>query len=373
MLYTISSVKDCRNLMISESKGSPAAEYMSKLNEYKESNKNILDACIYQRIPNNNLKTTGRSVDKVTIYYSDETAPEFFSIKMLDGRFLWNKDIDRCLNYVVLDSKTAIDLFSTIECNGQSVKLSNKDYQVLGVYEAKKSLINELSAVDYRACFVPLTFDGFTSDTFNIMFRVKEGTSSIMQNNIEKFITDTFRTDISLKNIDLKFRLTEQKIVLVNFLILIMLLIGLYTKIKPVILKYYVSIKQQYSNYYPLELLKKYKYKLAFFIVLLFLVSYVSIFIVRKINIEFVIDPSLIPSRLINIDELYQKLKAATIKNNTQLSISNVLSKSVDHAEKCINYSTLIFVWCVTALYAQWFQTSRTAIKNEAHSTSCFP
>lgn len=366
MIYTINSVKDCRNLMISESKGYPTAEYINELNEYNEINDNILDTCMYQRIPNSNLKTTGRGVDKITIYYSDESAPEFFNMKMLDGRFLWNKDIDRDLNYIVLDKETAIGLFATVKCAGQSVKLSNKDYQVLGVYETKKSLINELSAVDYRACFVPLAFDGASSGSFNVMFRVKEGSSVIMENNIEKFITDTFRTDVSLENIDLKYRLTEQKVVLVSSFILIVLLIGLYNKIKPVILKYYIGIKQEYSECYPLELMKRYKYKLAFLIILLCFISYVFIYVIGKINIEFVIDPSIIPSRLINIDELYQKLKAFAIENNTKPVISNVLSKSIEYASKCINYSALIFAWCLTTLLAKWSQVNRTAIKKEA-------
>lgn len=95
----------------------------------------------------------------------------------------------------------------------------------------------------------------------------------------------------------------------------------------------------------------KYPLSLTFLVALLCFVLYVFIYLIGKIKIEIVIEPSILPTRLINIDDFYHKLKNFAIKNNTQPVLVNVLYTSCHYAESCMNFFMIIFAWCSTALF----------------------
>lgn len=85
------------------------------------------------------------------------TTPNYLSVRSFDvakGRFITKLDIDRNNQVVVLGPDLAKKLFSSVDPIGQTVRIKNASFQVIGVMEAKGSFLGDNQ--DENA-FVPLS------------------------------------------------------------------------------------------------------------------------------------------------------------------------------------------------------------------------
>lgn len=358
MICAISSVGGYRNLLLLEFTCS--ADKLNLMNEVFSNNDNITGTSIYKRHAGQSIAAYGRKADNISVYEIDESLRDFYNMKIMEGRFIWNTDSDRNLKYVVLDSKSAIDLFATLKCVGQSVRIFDADYMVAGVYDPKESLLSELSAVEHGVCFIPSDFNNSSSDSYIAMLRVREGSSFIMANTLKSIFKNTIDINVNIDNVDAKIRAAEQKITFVNMFILFLALIYLYKALKAFAKELAGNIKKGCSDFYPLQLIKIYRLKIIYAVVLLAIIMFIVFTIVRSM-FSIYINPSIIPERIINVREFYRKLKDFMINENTAPQIPSKITIVAGYVNSCINYLAIILLGCAAGISLQhnYFKRSR--------------
>ncbi|MDD2476819.1 MAG: hypothetical protein PHI32_13030, partial [Dysgonamonadaceae bacterium] len=109
------------------------------------------------------------------------------------------------------------------------------------------------------------------------------------------------------------------------------------------------NIKKDYSDFYPLQLVKIYGLKIIYVMVLLAIIIFIVFVIVRNI-FSIYINPSIIPERIINVGEFYRKLKDFIINKNTTPKILSKTAIMAGYVNSCINYSVIILVACTTGI-----------------------
>ena len=85
------------------------------------------------------------------------TTPEFISVRNFNvakGRFVTNLDLDRNNPVVILGPELANRLFGNIDPIGQTVRIKNVSFQVIGVMEAKGSFLGDNQDAN---AYIPLT------------------------------------------------------------------------------------------------------------------------------------------------------------------------------------------------------------------------
>lgn len=85
------------------------------------------------------------------------TTPEFLSVRSFNvakGRFITNLDLDRNNPVVILGPELANRLFGNIDPIGQTVRIKNVSFQVIGVMEAKGSSLGDNQDAN---AYMPLT------------------------------------------------------------------------------------------------------------------------------------------------------------------------------------------------------------------------
>jgi putative ABC transport system permease protein len=85
------------------------------------------------------------------------TAPEFLSVRSFDvakGRFVTNLDLDRNNQVAALGAEVAKRLFENSDPIGQTVRIKNVSFQVIGVMEPKGSFLGDNQD---ETVFIPLT------------------------------------------------------------------------------------------------------------------------------------------------------------------------------------------------------------------------
>lgn len=359
MISAISSVSSYRNLLLLEF--TCATGELNLIKEAFSNNGGITGTSIYKRHTDQSVSAYGRKTGSISVYEADEALKDFLDIKLIEGRFIWNTDSEKKLKYVVLDSKSAIELFAAVQCIGQSVRLLDTDYVVVGVYDAKESLLSELSAVELGACFIPssLSNNNNIRDSYIAMLRVRESSSFIMVNTLKSFFKNTININVNIDNVDAKIRAAGQKITFVNMFILFLALIYLYKALKVMVSDLTVNIKKDSSDFYPVQLMIIHSLKIIYAVVLLaIMILLVSILLKNIFSIY--INPSIIPERIINTGELYRKLKDFMINANTAPKILSEIAITVDYVNSCINYSAIILVMCITGLIPMAGEISRS-------------
>jgi len=352
MIYLIVSVDCCNDLLIIDFKTS--ASQLDAIYDFFGSSKNIVDFCIYIRKPGQTIRNTGRnvkSVNNISIYVTDESMQDFHNINMIEGRFIWDTDSINNKRYIVLERETAVELFSTTECIGRSVSLNNENYAILGVYDAKKTLLNEISSIEYAVCFIPLIHDSPKADSFISMLRVKEESTYITNNALRNYFQNTLGLEVNLDNTGAKIKTAAQKIKLVNMFVALLILVYLFGILKSYFKKLAAGIKSDYKNYYPAGLINAYKYKIIFVILQLFIMMCIIYYFADNMFSIF-ISPTLIPGRLINFDEFYHKIKDFMIEVNTSDKIPSVIALMADYINIFINYLVIIFVGCTIRIFS---------------------
>ncbi len=324
--------------------------------DYKQVNNNILQSTMYKT-------NTGMLSDKlganlnVRYYEVDGTINDFLNLKIIKGRFIWPEDYDNKVNYIVIDEKCAIKFFLNSECIGEKIKLNNKEYLICGVYKEDNSMLGMLSRTyrdDSSLAFIPIEKPTSPKDeddtssqnqkafgSYTILYKIRPGYGFILNKGMENYFTQNMGKEVILKNMDYEVRNNIQKVSALKFIIFLVIaiyiLIWLYRDFNKVLKK----IKKDLEKNYTMQMIKNNKF---FFISKLFIYSFVLfvlIYFYDKLKFQIIIDPDIIPSRLIDLNEIQAKLLNYIVKMNTIPNYATKFEAMVKNGGNIINYLVL--------------------------------
>lgn len=331
------------DILLYEYSGELKSGVLQSIHNYNKANKYIVDTGVYMT-QNALLGTNTKNALNITIYQVDGRFPSFLPIRMIHGRFIRDMDIMQNKKYIVIDNHTAMSLFATSNCIGKSILLGDNKYVVIGVYSPASSPLNTISAVHSRAAYIPLMLPTPKESKSVIMVKVKEKTSAILNNSLLSDMESLLNARLSSENIDIKSRRAQQKIHLTYIgltLISLCLIVRIvYHRLKNL----YKSIKADTASYYPSQLFKQYRRSTTFSILFL-LVSFIGVcMLFQSIKLDYLLDASLVPSKLIDLKEIQNKLSEYYINNNNRAPILSTFHSMTEHTDHMTNYIIIILV-----------------------------
>jgi len=344
----------CRNVLLMEFEGSVTHDSLKALYSYPEENQFIEGIGVYSNKPGRNnyssLQSSGRSSGQVSVYQVDQYFPDFLHIAMRDGRFIWNRDIEDKKSYIVIEKDMAVQLFNTYKCSGRKLTLMGKEYTVIGVYDKSNSFIDSMSAVEENAVYIPLQpseekasepqFPGFsgTENRYVLLVKTVDNTAMIIERTVREEMGKLIGKDLNSQNLDKSVRLAVQSI---RIAYLLMALIGILYFGRWVVIKYrdfFRTLRDEYRSSYFKQLILSQKISLILCFFATVSIAAAVYFIYRIIRFEFLLDPAVIPARLVDTENVRNTLMGYYIGQNTKLSV-------ISYQNSLVEQISNLFVW----------------------------
>jgi putative ABC transport system permease protein len=70
------------------------------------------------------------------ILYADANYFDFFNFKLINGRFFTQQEVENAAQVILIDKPSSLKIFGNLEVLGQSIEISEKNYQIIGVIDA---------------------------------------------------------------------------------------------------------------------------------------------------------------------------------------------------------------------------------------------
>lgn len=341
--YFDNQLSNIENIIIAECTGDYAPWQQELVLNYVGRDRNIDTFSIYSYY-SGSLKASRQSYNNVLICMVDGAYNNFDKIKMVNGRFIWQRDIDDERKYIVIRKDMASELFSTTDCIGREVELNKQMFTVIGVYEKRNWFTATVSSVSNDTVFIPYGQNLQGRQVF--LFRVKNNISTVLIGSIKKNLEKMLNTGVNIENIDIKARQARQKIRFVYFFILVITIIYLLKWIIPIWKRIYGQFKDEMYNYYFLQMLKKNWLKLSVFLFVTAGFIVVFYFAIKGVKPMLLVDPELIPSRFIDIEEISKKINNYFVKINTEHFIISPFHAFVNHVNNFTTYLNGILILC---------------------------
>lgn len=327
--------------------------------DYKKENTNILQSTMYKSSTGMLTSKIGSNIN-VRYYEVDGNINDFLNLKILSGRFIWSEDYENRLNYIVIDEKSAIKFFLNSDCIGEKLTLNSKEYQICGVYKDDDSLLGTLSKTyrdDSSLVFIPIIKpyvpkddEDFTAENqgafgvYTILFKIRPGYGFIINKGMENYFSQNMNKEIILRNLDFEARNNIQKVqglkFIIFFIIALYIVNLIYKDINKVIDEIRTGLKRQYFKQTIIN--NKYLLIKKSLIYLLLLVA--ILYFYNKYKFQIIIDPDLIPSKLIDVDEIKTKVSNYIIKMNTTPNYATKFEALLKNGGAIINY-LVIFIF----------------------------
>ena len=330
---------------------------IENLNIFADKNALIDSMTIYlmQSVSRVNNKTLS-----INIYGVDEKYMDMKGIELYTGRWILENDLKGKKPYAVISEKTAIKLFSGVQCTGMPLNIRNKEFKVIGVYKERKSISENMSAMEEDIIFIPYTTMNIQNNTpARILIRTKDNIAEMFLDQLKTGVDQIVSCDMQSIDQETKRQLNIKNL---SFLVVYIIFIAYGIKLIKAKLKNQVGIiRNRLESVYPREFIKLY------YIEILKLLAYPLIFIsaslilYKLMHIQLYIDPVLIPKRLINFGEIYEKLSAHYIERNNSTKISDTLSNQTGYAGLLLACSGLISIISI------YFLTKDQSKKMEVH------
>ena len=342
------------NIIVAEYTGNYALLQHELVEKYVNMDKNI-DIFSICSDYSGSLKTSRHSYNDVLISMVDNKFTDFYKIKMVNGRFIWKRDIDNRSKYIVIEKNMASALFSTTDCVGREVELDKQTFTVIGVFEKGDWLTSTMSAISNNIVFIPFVFsDTATNMVYEqnmpkrqvFLLRVKNGISTVLKGSVEKNLEKILNSDINTENIDIKTRKTSQKIKFTYFVIACIAAIYILKWVFPILKRMYSQLKGKMDNSYFLQMLKENWIIIG--VCIFVIAGLITIFyiIIKNLKPSLIIDTELIPSRLINITEISEKISDYFIRINTEEIIPSPFHALITHVNRLLTYLCGILIIC---------------------------
>ncbi|MBE9524311.1 MAG: ABC transporter permease [Chloroflexi bacterium] len=129
---------------------------------------NGVTGVVVEQISTQTIKVGGITLDDVSILGTTQDFPSVRDVEIADGRYFSQDELDYNQKVVVLGSSLAEELFGDAPPVGQTVRIDNIKFTVVGVFE-EKGLVGD---VDYdMRIYMPITvvFQKFTSSQLSII------------------------------------------------------------------------------------------------------------------------------------------------------------------------------------------------------------
>lgn len=331
--------------------------------DYNQVNTNILQSTMYKS-NTGALALPGKkgSNTNVRYYEVDGSINDFLNLKVLSGRFIWPEDYENKVNFIVIDEKSAVKFFLNTDCIGEKLTLNSKEYYICGVYKDDDSLLGTLSRTyrdDSSLVFVPIVKpssskeddeDSVQSDdtqafgVYTILFKIKPGYTFILNKGIENYFSQNLGKEIILKNLDFEVKNNVQKIKGLKFImfsiIAIYIMVFIFKDMNKVIAKLKKDLKEQYLK----QMLNNNKFLLIKKILIYGLSLSLVFYFYNKFKFQFIIDPDIIPSSLIDIEEIRTKMSNYIVKMNTTPNYATKFEALLKNGGTIINY-LVIFIF----------------------------
>jgi len=348
--YFDAKLSDLENIILVEYTGSYTRWQQELIENYVNMDRNINTFSICSDYLGS-LKTPRQSYNNVLICMIDEKYARFDKIKMVNGRFIWQRDIDEAHKYIVIEKGMATDLFSTIDCIGREVELNEHLFKVLGVYEKSDPFTSTISSVSSNTVFIPYSFSDTSSgknalERQVILFKVRDNISSVIQGAIQKNLEKILNISVSTENIDMKARQARQKVRFTYYIIACISIIYLLKWVIPIWRRIYMQFKNKINDSYFPQVLKENWFGICIFLIMIIVLATLFYLAIKSFKPDLIIDPELIPSRLINAKEISEKIGDYFIKINTEQFIVSPIHAFIIHANKLLTYLCSILVLC---------------------------
>ena len=327
--------------------------------DYRNVNTNILQSTMYKSNAGMLTNKIGSNID-VRYYEVDGNINEFLNLKILSGRFIWSEDYENRLNYIVIDEKSAVKFFLNSDCIGEKLMLNSKEYQICGVCKDDYSLLGTLSRTyrdDSSLVFIPIVKpyvpkddEDFTDENqeafgvYTILFKIRPGYGFIVNKGMENYFSQNMGKEVILRNLDFEVKNNIQKVHGIRFIIFLIAAIYIINLIYKNAKMFLDKMRLDLKNHYFKKMLENNKYLLIkkSLIYLLFLI--VILYFYNKYRFQIIIDPDLIPSTLIDMNEIKTKLSNYIIKMNTTPNYATKFEALLKNGGAIINY-LVIFIF----------------------------
>lgn len=118
------------------------------------------------------IKTENNKSKRMYVYGTNESSMKYFNVKMVNGRYLNETDVEAVKNVAVIDNKTAVKFFGNTDAVGKATKINvgdkNINVTIIGVFEDKNAGLGEsLNPNMPGSIIIPITIgDRIFKDTY---------------------------------------------------------------------------------------------------------------------------------------------------------------------------------------------------------------
>jgi len=323
----ILSISQYKNILVIETHSPVSEKQLNSLKHYQNETGNFSSINVVN-YPEVSVKTKWETISDMDICMVNDTYIQFHKIKLLHGSFLLKKNALLSYNPIILNSNTAINYFSKTNCIGETLYIDEIPYHVAGVYKSKRSLISFLSGTMKNPAFIALTAGFRINKPIVITLRLRDRTSSIYDNIILEDFNRILGDNCKLANVDVKTRMLLSNAYLL-FFVLLFIVLCFFCKMMIALYKvFYDYFKRCSENQFIFDCVKACKAQLAALVLPSVFVILAFVTLANKLGTYLYINPDLIPSSLLNIDDftskLYNYIKAENSIGNT-LCYINIL------------------------------------------------
>lgn len=302
---------------------------------YLSYNRHVRYICVYDRKDNAPV-TSGTKSENISLYIADNAIFNFPIFDITYGLRRGSSATKYGDINVIIDSNTALKLYGRENCVGEKISINKAELEITGICKRPDSLLEVVSATDNGALYIigndlPDTVQGLLPlpDETTIIFKVAQGTSTIIDETIEKdirVISDiTHSSKYKVDNIDFEARLS---IMLIKVIYLLLLLLAAYAAgicIMKIFKRLKKRIESEFSSLYFKEVIKNNAVKIAGFFVLLLIYISSILLLLKVIDFKLVLPPEIIPPRLIDINIFTSKLRDwAADRNKKYYALSSM-------------------------------------------------
>ena len=295
VIFSICAIINCLNI----------DNYLPEVYEYQRKNDlNLITFKDIERLKNNynnfnimplseknsvvSNQNLSRNVENKVVF-TNEIFLEFYNINIIEGSFLDEYMVRQHKKVAVISDSTAISLFMNTSVIGNKILINDQIYEIVGVYEENKNLLNELSSDGYSKIFVPYTsnynYEESYVEIFSLSINSDKGTTEV-ENKIRKYVGEKFDSYRKVDFYKLK-KVAIEVVEISKFFIGIILCSYIINIIIKIMSKQYNLIKNDMKNYYLNEIIKNRRKILinSLFKIIILIVLIIIIFINVKFKI----------------------------------------------------------------------------------------
>jgi len=289
-----------------------------------------------------------RSLDS-KVLLTDEGYKNFFPyINMIKGSFLDKASCREGMSEAVVSSELARKLYMTDNINGNSIILGNKSYKIVGVYEANRGILFDLTDDIYERIFIPYSsYETEKSIDYLVANGLKFKQGKVY--SFEEVIDNSLRRRASSGFVIRDYN--KYNVIIAQIEDILLFLLGLLCII--FLIRQIIMLIKKAVNFYKLKLRDAYLAELirrnAILAIsnIVMLISFVAVVVVigRLIRFEFYIpDKYIPPENIFDIGFYIDQIKNSIKDSNSVFMINYVTFNALFQSSFRIALFIMVFI-----------------------------